>query len=108
MRSSDCIFPLALLQVVVAAGSTEALLADVANAEPQRVLAIAGPGSADGAVLALAAANSGAAGPHAAGVLLTGIEAGQPALGPHACRVLRARRCSQCPSLACRPPSNPC
>lgn len=95
MLDTDRISASASLQVVVAAGSTEALLADVANAEPQRVLAIAGPGSADSSVLALAAANSGAAGPHAAGVLLTGVEAGQAALGPHACKVLRVRRCSQ-------------
>lgn len=76
-------------QVVVASGNTEDLLADVAGAEPARVLAIAGHGAAEGAVLALAAAKSGSAGPHAAGMLLTDVKAGKPALGPHACRVLR-------------------
>lgn len=78
-----------LRQVVVASGNTEDLLADVAGAEPARVLAIAGHGAAEGAVLALAAAKSGNAGPHAAGMLLTDVKAGKPALGPHACKVLR-------------------
>ena len=82
-------FAVEIRQVVVASGNTEDLLADVAGAEPTRVLAIAGHGAAEGAVLALAAAKSGSAGPHAAGMLLTGVKAGKPALGPHACKVLR-------------------
>ncbi len=77
--------------MVVAGVSVERLLADVAAAEPARVLALASPGAAEGAVLALAAAKSGAAGPHAAGVLLTGAAADSRPLGPHACKVLRAR-----------------
>ncbi len=77
--------------MVVAGVSVERLLADVAAAEPARVLALASPGAAEGAVLALAAAKSGAAGPHAAGVLLTGVAADSRPLGTHACKVLRVR-----------------